>query len=125
MMRVALMGPVSNIALSFAAALLFRATGALPGFFPNFQATLRNALLFAVSLNLFLAFFNLLPIHPLDGSKVLAQLLPLSARRRYERMAPYGIFIIFGLVSMGIMHALVTRPSLAALELYRRMGLIW
>lgn len=125
LLRVALVGPASNIALSFCAALLFKAAGALPGFFPNFQLTVRNALLFAVSINLFLAFFNLIPIHPLDGSKVLGQLLPPRLRERYMRHAPYGFMIIIFLIAMGYLHGLVARPSLAALELYRRMGLIW
>ncbi len=123
--RVALVGPASNIALSFAAALLFRLTGSLPGVFPTFQATLRNALLFAVSINLFLAYFNLLPIHPLDGGKVLAALLPPKLRRRYDRHRPYGFLIIVLLISFGLLHAAVARPSLATLDLYRRMGLVW
>lgn len=125
LLLVALVGPLANLALSFCAALLFKFTGIVPGFFPNFQLTLRNALLFAVSINLVLAFFNLIPIHPLDGSKVLGQLLPEKARARYMKHAPYGFMIIVFLVAMGYLHSLVAKPSLAALELYRRMGLIW
>lgn len=125
LLRVALVGPASNIALSLAFALLFRATSSLPGFFPGFQLTLRNALLFAVSINLFLAYFNLLPIHPLDGGKVLSALLPVKLRRRYDRHRPFGFLIIVLLLSLGLLHAAVARPSLATLELYHRMGLIW
>lgn len=125
LLRVALIGPASNIALSLAAAFLFRATAWLPAAAAGYQVTLRQALLFAVSINLFLAFFNLIPVHPLDGSKVLGMLLPQRVRRRYDRHRPYGFMIIVLLLSFGLLHMLVLRPSAAALELYRRMGLIW
>lgn len=124
-LRVALVGPVSNIALSFCAALLFKMTSFIPGFFPNFQLTVRKALIFTVSINLFLAFFNLIPIHPLDGSKVFAQLLPKRARELYMRHARYAVFILVLLIARGWIHWIVVPPSFAALELYRRMGLIW
>ncbi len=125
LLRVALMGPLSNILLGVAAALMFRLVASLPAFFPQFQATILNALLFAVSVNLFLAFFNLIPIHPLDGSKVLSGLLPTRYRLTYERHVPYGVMIIVMLISFGVVKQLVTTPALLTLNLLAKLGLIW
>ncbi|MBI3551001.1 MAG: site-2 protease family protein [Elusimicrobia bacterium] len=123
--RVALAGPVSNLALGLTAAILFRAVASLPPVFPLFQYNLRNALLFAVSVNIFLAFFNLLPVHPLDGGKVMSGLLPLRYRLSYDRHAPYGFMIVVLLVSFGLVNTLVMAPSRLTLELFARLGLIW
>ncbi|MBI5631021.1 MAG: site-2 protease family protein [Elusimicrobia bacterium] len=123
--RVALVGPLANLGLGVAAALLYRVIAGLPAFFPQYQSTLLKALLFAVSLNVFLAFFNLIPVHPLDGSQVLGQVLPRGARRLYERHKPYGLAVLMILISAGAVKALVTFPSLLALQLLARLGLIW
>lgn len=125
MLRVAAAGPASNLALSLAAALLFRLVAGLPALLPDFQATIRDALLFTVSVNIFLAFFNLVPVHPLDGSKVMSGLLPLQYRIAYERHIPYGFMIIVGLIAFGFVRVLVTAPSVVALDFLIRLGLIW
>ncbi|HKJ93258.1 MAG TPA: site-2 protease family protein [Longimicrobiales bacterium] len=51
-----------------------------------------------ILLNLILAFFNLIPIPPLDGSHVLAQLLPARMRAGYRQMGRYGLLILMGLL---------------------------
>ena len=56
---------------------------------------------FAVLLNLMLAFLNLVPIHPLDGSKILEGLLPRDLAYEYEKMEPYGMIILIGLLFIG------------------------
>ena len=125
MLRVALMGPLSNLALSLIAAVLFRVIAGVPAFSPHLQGTILNALIFAVTVNIFLAYFNLLPIHPLDGSKVLSGLLPLEWRRLYERHIPYGMIIIVLMISFGAVRHLVTTPSQLTLALLVKAGLIW
>ncbi|TPW19133.1 MAG: Zn-dependent protease, partial [Elusimicrobia bacterium] len=105
--RVAAVGPLSNFLLAFAAAVAFKmvnTTGLLGG---ELRTTLLDVLLFAVTINLFLAFFNLLPVHPLDGSKVLGGLLTGRARAAYLRLAPYGM--------IALMLLLFTRASSAVL----------
>lgn len=125
LVRVALVGPASNLALALFCALAFKLTASLPRVLPGLQATALGALLFGVVCNLFLAFFNLIPIHPLDGSKVLSGVLPLEHRIRYERHAPYGFMIILAMVFLGLLGPLVSRPSNLVLGLFSRLGLLW
>jgi Zn-dependent protease len=122
---VALAGPVSNLVLALGAAVLFRAVASMSFISPEFQKNLLGALLFGVSINVFLAFFNLLPIHPLDGGKVMSGLLPQRYRIRYDRHAPYGFAIILLLVSFGWVNRLVVAPAELTLDLFMKMGLIW
>ena len=99
MVHVAMVGPVANIVLALCAAVAYKLITLAPIFTPEFKDTVLGFLRFGVGVNLFLAFFNLIPIHPLDGSKVLSGLLPRKLQRAYERHVPYGMFLIFLLSS--------------------------
>lgn len=96
MMWVALAGPVSNILLAFAlsrvAPIILNIVpyGAVPATFAFLQV--------AIQLNIWLAVFNMLPLPPLDGSKVLAGLLPARYAYRYMQFERYGMFILLLLV---------------------------
>lgn len=82
-------GPAMNIGIALLFSLLLRAD-ALSGFLPPSFVTLTMSVVF---INLLLAFFNLVPIPPLDGSKVLASLLPLHLAHWFSPhtfMARYG-----------------------------------
>lgn len=78
MFWIALAGPASNFFLAFFGALAFAANATLN---PNVEMakSITQVLQFFVIINLALAYFNLLPIHPLDGGKILARFLPESA----------------------------------------------
>lgn len=85
---VAFAGPGINIAIAVVFGLLFRfGSGAFPGALGG--GGILEALLLlcgvVVPVNLFLAFLNLIPIPPLDGSKIMLALLPMSPRLRFER----------------------------------------
>jgi Zn-dependent protease len=67
-------------------------------------------------LNLSLGFFNLLPIPPLDGSHVLESLLPLPMAEAYAQIRPYGIFLLFALMYLGVL-TFITTPIIYVLKI--------
>ena len=95
---VSLAGPLSNILLAFVFAfILLFSIIALKGHSTIF--TIASVMcLFGVKINIILAMFNLIPIPPLDGSHVLAYLLPYSLTVRYQQFARYGLLIILFLM---------------------------
>jgi Zn-dependent protease len=64
-------------------------------------ALLQIMMIYGITINLVLAAFNLIPIPPLDGSHVVKHLLPLRAAIAYQRMARFGLLIVFAMVSFG------------------------
>ncbi|MBI2338176.1 site-2 protease family protein [Candidatus Daviesbacteria bacterium] len=88
---VAAAGIAANFSLAIAAAVIFHILNALPQTFP---ALLGSLLRFTVLINLVLGIFNLFPIPPLDGSKVLLSQLPYNLARSYQRLEPYGFLIL-------------------------------
>jgi Zn-dependent protease len=77
------------------------------GFYP--LQGLALILFYAVLINTYLAVFNLIPIPPLDGSGILAGLLPDEAARRYDRIRPFGFIIVLGLIYLGFLDIII-RP---------------
>jgi len=88
---VGLAGPLMNILIAIILSLLVRVR------FPLFT----EAIVLGIMINLLLAIFNLTPIPPLDGSKLLLPFLPKKAARSYLKLEPYGFFIIALLLMSG------------------------
>ena len=101
-------GPVSNLALAVVFAWLLRLGFENPG--------LAQLAYFGVTINIFLALFNLIPIPPLDGSHILAILLPRDLARLYSYLQPVGFVLILILFYTGIMNAIL-------MPLYRRIAM--
>jgi Zn-dependent protease len=95
-MLIALAGPVSNILLAIPLSLLLR-------YFLVEVSVLNVLFTSLISVNIFLAIFNLIPIHPLDGSKVITGLLPDDMARDYMSiMNRFGFLIlIFMILPLG------------------------
>jgi Zn-dependent protease len=112
---VAAAGPLSNIALAVAAALALRTLDGMgpddPGAYVQASVGM-TVLIRAIEINLLLAFFNLIPIPPLDGGNVLGGLLPDGPARLFDGIRPYGFILLYALMLSGVLTQLIVPPML-------------
>lgn len=98
MMLVAWAGPVSNILLAIGFGLLLNLIPMAKRYNLHFGSNCEEILYGIIVINLTLACFNLIPIPPLDGSRILAGVLPARQAEALYQLEPYGLFILMGLL---------------------------
>jgi Zn-dependent protease len=101
MFWVAIAGPVTNLLMAIAWAVVFRFGGDVEW--------LAGMAQIGATVNVFLMVLNLLPILPLDGGRVAVSLLPHSLAAPYARLEPYGMFIIIALLATNVL-SLILMP---------------
>jgi Zn-dependent protease len=109
-MIVAAAGPLSNIAQAVVCAGLFHIAIEVVSGQGGPPVTL-EILRQAVVINLLLAFFNLIPIPPLDGGNVLAGLVPERAAQVIDTMRQFGFILLYVLMFSGILTELIIPPT--------------
>ena len=92
---VAAAGPGSNLVLAFVSALLLHLMPFAPSWFSTWAT---QVLLTSIAINVVLALFNMLPLLPLDGGRVLTALLPPRLARVYARTEKFGMLILIALI---------------------------
>ncbi len=112
MMWIALAGPCSNVLLAFALGWLYYNTAPTSEMMSIFRAMLE----FGIYINLVLCFFNLLPIPPLDGSRIITGLLPQEQAYQFSKLEQFGPGLLIGLIvldrfmNLGLLSSLILSP---------------
>lgn len=131
MMWVALAGPATNFILAIVSGFLFsllRGSGLGYSFVGEPIMLMLRA---SFTINTALAAFNLIPILPFDGGRIVMGILPRRLAWTYSRSEPFGFFIVLGLLLLGVFHkimmpifvALATVEQVFVLNLLRIFGL--
>jgi Zn-dependent protease len=113
-MLVAAAGPASNLVLAVVSAFALAALPISPVVLgeANVSAPLASFLSMAVTLNILLAVFNMLPIPPLDGGNVLSGLLPPRLSSMLNQVRPYGFILLYALILTNGFYLFVLRPAM-------------
>jgi len=116
LITVAAAGPIANVVLAILFGLPFKLGLVAAG------SPLARPLFVIVFINAVLAVFNLIPVPPLDGSKIMIGLLPGQLGIAYARLQAYGVMILIGLIYFRITDLLVLPPLLWLVQLATGLG---
>jgi Zn-dependent protease len=94
-------GIIANLLLAFLAILILHLLS------PPSSGSMGQLLYYLAEINIMLASFNLIPIPPLDGSKIVMGFLPERAQNALARLEPYGFFVIIGLLYLGALDPVI------------------
>jgi Zn-dependent protease len=106
---ISIAGPASNLSVAVIAFIVLKILMSLSpslmysgrGGLSNLLSPLITIVYYTIVINVILAFFNLIPIPPLDGSGVVMGLISEEAAQKYEQIRPYGFFILILLIMTG------------------------
>jgi Zn-dependent protease len=117
---VAAAGPLANLAMALIWCMLgYLASGGSGAV----SAILLDMSRAGVMINAVLMILNILPLQPLDGSRVVSSLLPPPLAARYDRIEPYGFWILLALLATGILSAIMMPPlQIVVTWFYSLMG---
>ena len=133
---VAAAGPIMNFVLAFVFLVLyyvlFKITNAVAGLSGQWQIVLNNVLLYAVSINIGLGVFNLIPIPPLDGSKILMHFLPAKGKQWFieNQQIFYLAFIVLWITRLSsviispIFEAVFDGYNWCIIKIFELLGLL-
>ena len=112
-MAIAAAGPASNVIMAVIASVIRHALPAetQEPTLEGAMAPLMLVLQITIYLNVLLAVFNMVPIPPLDGGNVLAGVLRGPVADTYDRLRPYGFFILYALMFTGILTMIISPPA--------------
>ena len=122
MALVAIAGPLCNLLMAVVAAFIIKST------YTVFPKIIMEVLLNFIVINLALMFFNLIPIPPLDGSRLVAAVMPQRLVEKYYRLEPFGLFVVIALelftshlskltgMQLSLFHLFIQRPVRGMLE---------
>lgn len=123
-------GPAANVVIAFAGVLLLKLISL---FMPNVSGAsfigsrvalpLYYMVFYLVKFNIFIAAFNLLPVPPLDGGRIVTSLLPTKHAYEFSKLEPYGMLIVIGLWVVGIARYIII-PLQMLIELVLRILLV-
>lgn len=123
MMWVAMAGPAANVVLAVASGFALHALRRLGLEFSWAGEPLALMLRASFVINTALAAFNLIPVLPFDGGRILMGFLPGRWARGYSRSEPFGFFIVLGLLLLGLLHRIMM-PIFIALAAAERVFVI-
>lgn len=107
---VAIAGPISNLLMAIAWAFVAKLGVILSATNPVIGQFIIYSGLAGISINLVLFLLNLIPIPPLDGSRVVSVFLPKKLAYNYNLIEPYGFFILLGLLMLGVLGMIISGP---------------
>jgi Zn-dependent protease len=122
-------GPVMNIMIAFASILLYILIQVIfpsslsSAFAQKIMTPLVMMIQYSISFNIFIAAFNLFPVPPLDGGRIVTSLLPTKYSYHFSKLEPYGILIVLALWFTGIAHYIIV-PIQAFIEIILRIFLL-